>query len=60
MESFWFHVIKTKKIHQGLNKDLKHAMLESMIYHAGLNGTGGYISGEVKVAITLQILSGTF
>ena len=48
---------KSETYIQGL-KDLGRTTLKSSMYQAALNGTGGYIPGEVKVAIALQLLAG--
>ena len=48
---------KSETYIDGLKK-AKHTSLESSMYHAALNGTGGYIPGEIKVAIALRILAG--
>ena len=45
-------------LRDGINHP-KYYKLKQM-QHAHLNSTGGFISGEVRLAITLRLLSGTF
>ena len=48
---------KSEKYIQGLT-ELGHTTLESSMCQAAINGIGGYIPGEVKVAIALRLLAG--